>query len=133
MPLLVGSEKGVRIAYVRDEPRVALVAELTNGYTVAVVHLSFVPLVNIWQLRKIQRELRKFPGKKILIGDLNLPWGLPSKVSNWKSLVTKNTYPSWKPAIQFDYLLSENDLEVTLMEFSEMPISDHLPIGIEIH
>ena len=96
MPLLVGSEKGVRVAYVKDEPRVALVAELSNGFTVAVVHLSFVPFVNMWQLRKVQRELKKLPGKSIVIGDLNLPWGLPTKISKWKSLVAKNTYPSWK-------------------------------------
>lgn len=132
MPLLVGSEKGVRIAYVKDEPRVALVAELENGFTVAVVHLSFVPLVNIWQLRKIQRELKKLPGKKILIGDFNLPWALPTKVSNWKSLVEKKSYPSWKPAIQFDYLLSENELDCAPINFPPMEISDHLPIGVTL-
>jgi endonuclease/exonuclease/phosphatase family metal-dependent hydrolase len=80
----------------------------------------------------VQRELRKLPGKKVLIGDFNLPWNLPTKVSSWKSLTPKNTYPSWKPAIQFDYILSEDDLNTQPISFEEMPISDHLPIGVEI-
>ena len=39
-----------------DEPRVALVAELDGPeITVLATHLSFVPGVNVWQLRRVRR------------------------------------------------------------------------------
>ena len=44
LPLLVAGDKRPRMIYVSDEPRLALVAELENGSTVATTHLSFVPV-----------------------------------------------------------------------------------------
>jgi endonuclease/exonuclease/phosphatase family metal-dependent hydrolase len=46
----------------------------------------------------------------------------------------QNTYPSWKPKIQFDYILSKG---VALKDVIQVPttksaISDHLPLTIEI-
>ncbi len=135
LPLAVPSKRGVGLAYVRDEPRIALVAELENGFTVAVTHLSFVPILNFLQLRKLQRELSKFPGIPLVIGDLNLPWGLPER-TGWKSLANKLTYPAWSPKIQFDYLLlRKKDLSrvsIKPLAIKELGVSDHLPIGVEI-
>lgn len=139
LPLAFPSEKGIRLQYVKDEPRIAIAAELENGYTIAVTHLSFVPGVNIYQLRKVQRWLSKMPGKHILMGDLNLPFDIPTKVSRWRSLQTKNTYPSWGAKIQFDYLLSDNldlsrvkSLEINNLDLTGNLVSDHLPIAVEI-
>jgi endonuclease/exonuclease/phosphatase family metal-dependent hydrolase len=132
LPLLVGSERGLRLAYVKDEPRVALIAELENGFTVANTHLSFVPGVNIWQLRKIRKYLTGLPGEKILLGDLNLGWGLPAKVTGWSSLAAKLTYPSWKPAIQFDYILAERPLAAQPIALADPGLSYHLPVAVEI-
>ena len=135
LPLPVPSKRGMRLIYVRDEPRIALVAELENGFTVAVTHLSFVPIVNFLQLKKLQRKLKKIPGIPIIIGDLNLPWNLPQQ-GGWKSLSTKLTYPSWSPKIQFDYILMRaNDLINVVVEpllIKELGVSDHVPIGVEI-
>jgi endonuclease/exonuclease/phosphatase family metal-dependent hydrolase len=133
LPLLVGSNKGTRIAYVKDEPRVALIAELNNGYTVAVTHLSFVPFVNYYQLRKLQRFMGKLPGKKVIIGDLNLPFAIPHKWTPWQSLVPQNTYPSWKPAVQFDYILAPEATAGSAIELAPTGLSDHLPIGFDFH
>ena len=129
--------KSVRFIYVRDEPRVALVAELENGYTVVVTHLSFVPFVNFFQLIKIKRWLKKLPGEKIIVGDLNLGWGLPVRGTHWRSLNVKNTYPAWDPKIQFDYITAHiptfGERHFTPIEIPELGMSDHLPLGVEIH
>uniref|UniRef100_UPI00404AFD36 endonuclease/exonuclease/phosphatase family protein n=1 Tax=Candidatus Nanopelagicus sp. TaxID=2518620 RepID=UPI00404AFD36 len=139
MPLLIPKDdgRGVRFIYVKDEPRVALIAELENGYTIATTHLSFVPGVNIFQLNKLTSYLKKLPGLALLTGDLNLPANLPSKLSGFKSLISQATYPSWKPKIQFDYImLRKSEIKsvssIKPMKSTATGISDHTPIGVEI-
>jgi endonuclease/exonuclease/phosphatase family metal-dependent hydrolase len=139
-PLLIpGDESGpgkMRPIYIRDEPRVALAATLANGYTVINSHLSFVPGFNFRQLRKLKRwaaELEKATDTiAIIVGDLNLPKNLPVVGSQWKSLATQATYPSWGAKIQFDYILSK-----ALVTSQHLPtvltgVSDHLPLSVEI-
>jgi endonuclease/exonuclease/phosphatase family metal-dependent hydrolase len=144
MPLVIPAEnkkgkQSIRFIYVADEPRVALAATLDCGWTVINTHLSFVPGVNYWQLRKIKRWAKKlseqYKTQALIIGDMNLPKGLPAAGSTWNSLVTQNSYPSWGAKIQFDYILSE-----TLQpdQFEVLPIvatgmSDHLPISVRIN
>jgi len=139
MPLLIPKDngKGVRFIYVKDEPRVALIAELENGYTIATTHLSFVPGVNVFQLNKLSSYLKKLPGLALLTGDLNLPANLPSKLSGFKSLISQATYPSWKPKIQFDYImLRKSELKsissIKPIKSTATGISDHTPLGVEI-
>ena len=132
MPLAVGDKKGMRLMYIKDEPRVCIIAELENGFTVATTHLSFVPFVNYFQLRKIQRFMAKLPGTHLLLGDLNLGWNLPEKLTPWRTLGIKNTYPSWKPAIQFDYIMSKEELDYSQITMEKMAISDHIPLAVEI-
>ena len=124
----------LRFIYVKDEPRYAIAAQLENGYTVVNVHLSFVPLVNLYQLWRVKRWLAKMPGKHFLIGDLNLPFDIPVKLSKWKSLVSMASYPTWQPKIQFDYILSDNTTSVAVRPIQiRSDISDHLPVTIEIN
>ena len=63
MPLLVpGGEDGrgkPKFIYVQDEPRVALVAHLENGWSIISTHLSFVPGLNVAQLKKLKRWAEK--------------------------------------------------------------------------
>lgn len=136
MPLLIpNADTGkVKAIYIKDEPRVALAAQLKNGWTVINTHLSFVPGMNIFQLAKLKNWADTFGEKVLLMGDFNLPGSIPTMGSRWKSLILQNTYPSWKPKIQFDYILSKN---VALKDVIQIPtintgISDHLPITIEI-
>jgi endonuclease/exonuclease/phosphatase family metal-dependent hydrolase len=142
LPLLVpGDETGKgkpRFLYVKDEPRLALAAVLDNGWTVINTHLSFVPLFNLIQLKKLKRWAlhlaRSTDTKVVIVGDLNLPKNLPIALSSWKSLATKNTYPSWGGKIQFDYLLVPKNQNVVAapLAFAPTGISDHLPIGVEL-
>ena len=128
----------VRPIYVADEPRVALAATLENGWTVINTHLSFVPFVNYRQLGKIKRWAKhlteEYGTQVLIIGDMNLPKGLPAVASRWNSLVTQNSYPSWGAKVQFDYILS-NTLKPE--QFEALPtvvtgMSDHLPLRIRI-
>lgn len=139
MPLLIANEKGkVAPFYVKDEPRVALAAVLDNGWTVINTHLSFVPLVNIFQLLKLTRWAKKieseYATKVILLGDFNLPWGIPVRITRWHRATQALSYPSWKPAISFDYILMREDSIKGATEFvhPQIEISDHRPISVEI-
>jgi endonuclease/exonuclease/phosphatase family metal-dependent hydrolase len=143
MPLVIPAEnkkgkQSIRFIYVADEPRVALAATLDNGWTVINTHLSFVPFVNYRQLRKIKKwaaQLSARYGTQVLIiGDMNLPKGLPAVGSQWNSLVEQNSYPSWGGKVQFDYILS-NTLKPD--QFEVLPtivtgVSDHLPVRVNI-
>ena len=144
MPLVVPTESEtsskpkIRAIYVRDEPRVALAATLQNGFTVINTHLSFIPGVNLKQLNKLKRWAQQIARETntipIILGDLNLPKGIPVIGSKWKSLVTQNTYPSWGAKIQFDYILA-NDLsgyQFTDRKTVKTGVSDHLPLRIEL-
>lgn len=132
MPLLVAGEKRPRLIYVSDEPRSALAAELENGITVATTHLSFVPGKNALQLKRLIGWLEALPGKKILTGDFNLPWGLAPRISNWRDLAPGPTYPSWKPSLEFDYIMSKeiSPDDVRPHIHGHQGISDHLASSI---
>ena len=137
LPLLIPKDNGgVRFIYVKDEPRVALTAELENGLTITTTHLSFAPVVNIYQLNRLCSSLNKLPGKQVLTGDLNMIANLPSRFSSYRSLAKQMTYPSWKAKIQFDYLMvpksSFKSYTVTPITTVKTNISDHIPIGLEL-
>ena len=137
LPLVIPNENGrVRFIYVKDEPRVALTAELENGLTITTTHLSFAPVVNIYQLNRLCTTLNRLPGKQVLIGDLNMIANLPSRFSSYKSLIKQMTYPSWKEKIQFDYIMAPKStaksITTTPINTVKTNISDHTPIGVEL-
>ena len=135
-PLLIpNTETGkAKAIYIKDEPRVALAAQLENGWTVINTHLSFVLGMNLIQLAKLKKWADTFGEKVLLMGDFNLPSAIPAIGSKWQSLYAQNTYPSWKPKIQFDYILSKGvDLkDVIQVQTTTSGISDHLPLTIKI-
>jgi endonuclease/exonuclease/phosphatase family metal-dependent hydrolase len=143
MPLVIPAEnkkgkQSVRMIYVADEPRVALAATLDNGWTVINTHLSFVPFVNYRQLRKIKKWAAELAAKHgtqaLIIGDLNLPKGLPAVGSKWNSLVEQNSYPSWGGKVQFDYILSDSlkPDQYEALATLNTGVSDHLPVRAHI-
>lgn len=126
----------IKVIYIHDEPRVAHAVHLANEITVINTHLSFVPGMNIIQLRKIHHWAKSLPGKKILVGDFNLPGKLPSTIMKWQSTVEQFTYPSWGARVQFDHILLSPEVLETCKKIEFVPpthmVSDHLPLGIEI-
>ncbi|MEJ5944900.1 endonuclease/exonuclease/phosphatase family protein [Pseudokineococcus basanitobsidens] len=93
------------VLVVPDEPRVAVAAEL-DGLTVVATHLSFAPPVAVRQLRRVRRWSAGLPGPVLLVGDLNLPDGLPSRLLRARDLVTAPTYPLPAPVRQLDHVLA---------------------------
>jgi endonuclease/exonuclease/phosphatase family metal-dependent hydrolase len=138
MPLLVPAENPktgkprARFIYVKDEPRVALAAELTNGVTVAVTHLSFVPLVNLWQLWRAKRWLARLSGTHILLGDFNIPVPALVRSKKWKSLHKAKSYPSWGAKVKFDYIIADGMNAKEITELPSSGYSDHLPLVVEL-
>lgn len=142
LPLAVPKDdgKGVRFLYVKDEPRVAVAAILANGITVIATHLSFVPLVNLFQLRRLKRWAATLPGEAVIVGDLNLPWSLPARFSDaprgkkWRSLIKEKSYPSWGAKVQFDYILTQSERLASKNVKSPKPsgFSDHLPLVVDV-
>ena len=138
MPLLVPAENPktgkprARFIYVKDEPRVALAAELANGLTVSVTHLSFVPFVNLWQLWRAKRWLSRLPGTHILLGDFNIP--IPGLVSSrkWRSLNSAKSYPSWGAKVKFDYIIANDAQAREVTDVRQSGFSDHLPLVVEL-
>ena len=144
MPLVVPTESEFstkpkfRAIYVHDEPRLAIGATLANGWTIFNTHLSFVPFKNLAQLKKLKRWAiaiaKETNTEPLILGDLNLPKNLPIVASNWNSLITQNTYPSWGAKIQFDYLLANEKTNFIVKDLGTITtgVSDHLPLRAEV-
>ncbi|MDP1712708.1 MAG: endonuclease/exonuclease/phosphatase family protein [Candidatus Nanopelagicaceae bacterium] len=124
--------------YVRDHPRSALAAELENGWLIINTHLSFVPVFNYLQLQKVKRWVKSLPvtdkTKIIIMGDLNLPYSIVVRGLHWNSLVTEQTFPTWKPKVQIDYFLSQKISPEDVVHVPSMltGVSDHLPLTVEL-
>ena len=129
----------------RDEPRVALVAELADGerrLSVAGTHLSFVPGPNLRQLRALQRHLDERGGPRLLLGDLNLWWPAVRLLSlpGWRPLVHGGTFRnrppgSSAPLVQLDHVLAAgagHTLEVRGSQIVSGPASDHRAVVVEL-
>ena len=130
------SRPKMKVIYIHDEPRVAHAVQLDNGITIINTHLSFVPGMNIFQLRKIRHWAMELPGEKILVGDLNLPGRIPGKIMKWRSGAEQFTYPSWGARLQFDHILISGEKIRSFRKIDFAPsqhmVSDHLPLGVEI-
>jgi endonuclease/exonuclease/phosphatase family metal-dependent hydrolase len=109
-PLLIPS-RPPRLLWTEEEPRGALAAVLTRPHlVVGCTHLSFVPGVNIGQLRRVRAWLAGIAeaadAPLVLLGDLNLPGGLPGRLTGWTPLVRGASYPSPAPRVQIDHVLA---------------------------
>jgi endonuclease/exonuclease/phosphatase family metal-dependent hydrolase len=129
----------------RDEPRVAVVAELADGgrrLTVAGTHLSFVPGPNLGQLRALQRHLDELGGPRLLLGDLNLWWPAVRLLSRpgWRPLVRGGTFRnrppgSSAPLVQLDHVLVAGAGTTLLRRGANIvsgPASDHRAVLVEL-
>jgi endonuclease/exonuclease/phosphatase family metal-dependent hydrolase len=100
--------------------------------TVIATHLSFVPGVNVRQLRAIVRWAESWPTPRLLLGDLNLPGRLPAWASGWSQMARRATYPSWKPRVQFDHVMAHpaDAVVVSSARSPRLPVSDHNPLVV---
>ena len=131
--MLPGTKK---VIWLTDEPRVCLAAVIESPLgliTVATTHLSFVPVWNGVQLRKVCGWLDQLPGPRILLGDLNMPPPFPATLSRWASLAKVPTYPSTGPKIQLDHVLASGAVGlVRSVDTPLLPLSDHRALVVTL-
>jgi endonuclease/exonuclease/phosphatase family metal-dependent hydrolase len=124
-----------RVVWIPDEPRAAVVAVLAEPrMTVAATHLSFVPGMNVLQLRRLRAVLSGLPGPRVLLGDLNLPGGLPARLLRWRPLATGPTFPAPAPRLQIDHALVDAlpaGTRVTPL-ITQLPVSDHRAVTVDL-
>jgi endonuclease/exonuclease/phosphatase family metal-dependent hydrolase len=135
VPMLVG--RPLRPAVVRDEPRVAIAAEVAadaGTLTVATTHLSFVPGWNLLQLRRLVRTLgcEVGPGPLVLTGDLNTGARRAAWVSGLTGLAAGRTFPAPEPRTQLDHLLGRG-VRASDGAVHHLPVSDHRALGVTLH
>jgi len=119
-----------------DEPRVVLAARVAapgGELTVACTHLSFVPGWNGYHLGLTLRALRRLPGPRVLLGDLNLPGALVRLVPGWRALAHRATYPAPAPRVQFDHVLADRVPAAPVRVWCpRLPVSDHRPLVVRL-
>jgi endonuclease/exonuclease/phosphatase family metal-dependent hydrolase len=124
------------VIWLQDEPRVGLAAVVqtpVGELTIATTHLSFVPVWNGVQLRRLIAGLGRLPGPRVLLGDLNMPPPFPQVLSGWRSLARTATYPAWEPRIQLDHVLASGSLPpVVSVQAPQLAVSDHRPLLVEL-
>ena len=125
-----------QLVWLQDEPRVGLAAVVdgpAGPMTVATTHLSFVPVWNGVQLRRLTAALAELPGPRVLLGDLNMPGPVPRALTRWRPLARVATYPAWEPRLQLDHVLASGRLPaVTAVETPALPLSDHRALLVEL-
>lgn len=137
-PVAVPGGRG-RFIWLRDEPRVGLVAVIdgpAGDLAVATTHLSFVPGWNALQLLRLTRALAPLAPAAILGGDLNLP-GPPVRMlagaGGWRPLIRSATFPGARPSMQIDHVLARGDVgTVTATSTRALALSDHLAVTVDL-
>jgi endonuclease/exonuclease/phosphatase family metal-dependent hydrolase len=121
--------------WVRDEPRVAVAADVTTprgGFTVATTHLSFVPRWNRHQLLRLVEALEQRRRPLLLTGDLNMDADTAARVSGLRPLAEHPTFPASKPAEQLDHVLADGEVPAIVSRSVRLPISDHCALYVEL-
>ncbi len=102
-----------------------------------MMHLSLSKAAQTRQLAYIQELISRYQ-HVVLMGDLNnhaeqLLTNTPLKDSNLVPLPdTAHSFPSWRPERALDHILVSPSLEIRKSEVVSYPMSDHLPIAMDI-
>lgn len=113
---------------VRDEPRVAIVAEVRapiGRINVVTTHLSFLSPWNRVQLRRLLRDLGSGPWPVVVMGDLNLGPAAARRWTGMSALAIGLTFPSDSPTRQIDHILATPGLVAAHGGALHLPMSDH--------
>jgi endonuclease/exonuclease/phosphatase family metal-dependent hydrolase len=118
----------LRPDWVRDEPRVALVADVDTPrgrLDVVSTHLSFWRPWNRVQLRRLLRGLGAGQRTTVLMGDLNMGPRPARRATGMTSLAAGATFPARSPREQIDHILATSELGPARGAAMELPMSDH--------
>jgi endonuclease/exonuclease/phosphatase family metal-dependent hydrolase len=120
---------------VRDEPRVAVAAQVetpTGCITVANTHLTFLDYWNGRQLRQLVRALGSAHRPLVLTGDLNMEPRRAERVTGMTSLARHATFPAERPDRQIDHVLADGLVTALASEARRLPLSDHLALVVDL-
>ena len=121
--------------WVRDEPRVAVAADVSTpdgDFTAVTTHLSFVPWWNRRQLRLLVRALSRRRRPLLVTGDLNMDAATAGAVSGLRPLAAHPTFPADGPREQLDHLLVDGSLEALASQAVRLPVSDHRALYVDL-
>ncbi|WP_205472361.1 endonuclease/exonuclease/phosphatase family protein [Nocardioides sp. SYSU D00038] len=121
--------------WVRDEPRVAVVAEVdtpAGRIDVVTTHLSFLRAWNGRQLRRLLRALPRSRRPRVLLGDLNMGRERAERITRMRPLATGPTFPAAGPEEQLDHILTDSSLTARHGGPQRLPMSDHLALVAEV-
>jgi endonuclease/exonuclease/phosphatase family metal-dependent hydrolase len=125
----------LRPTWIRDEPRVAVVATVQTPYgevTFVNTHLSFIPWWNGRQLHSLVRSIEHTDTPRVLMGDLNMGPTRARTLTGMRPLASHFTFPVDGPREQIDHLLVEGDLEAKDSEAVRLPLSDHRALVVDL-
>jgi len=119
--------------------RGAILAQIgsdSDAIAVVSMHLALGTRARQRQLDYI-REIVSDYRHIVLMGDMNthaedLLINSPLTALNLRAAQTDATFPSWKPQRCLDHILISPELEIANMSVLPIPISDHLPVSMDI-
>lgn len=120
---------------VRDEPRVAVAAQVDapgGCLTVVNTHLSFLTYWNRRQLRQLVTSVREARRPLVLAGDLNMGPAAATRTTGLRSLAAHRTFPAESPSLQIDHLLGDGAVREVRSEARRLPLSDHLALVVDV-
>ena len=104
---------------------------------IVMMHLALSQRARNIQLSYIKELVQEY-NHIVLMGDMNthaeqLLNESPLKNTNLQAAHWgQNTFPSWRPSRSLDHILISPSLIVHQVSVLDMPISDHLPVAVEI-
>jgi endonuclease/exonuclease/phosphatase family metal-dependent hydrolase len=119
---------------VRDEARVGLVADIATPegpLRLVAAHLSFLPLSNGRQLRRLLPSCAR-EDVAVLAGDLNLGPRRAARITGMRPLAAGRTFPAGAPARQLDHLLARGPVRSGSGGPQPLPVSDHQALVADI-
>jgi endonuclease/exonuclease/phosphatase family metal-dependent hydrolase len=134
-----------RPTWVRDEPRVAVVATVQTPYgelSVVNTHLSFIPWWHGRQLHSLVRSVEHVRRPLVLMGDLNMRPTRAQTLTGMRPLASGLTFEAHAPREQIDHVLLDGELESrgavrgrpanTSSAAVDLPLSDHRALVVDV-
>lgn len=124
-----------RPVLVRDEPRVAVAAEVETPrgeLTVVNTHLSFVDWWGRHQLRTVMKSIEG-ADPLVLLGDLNMSLARARAITALTPLAEGPTFPAHGPREQIDHVMARGDVgRVVATAAHDLPLSDHRALSVDL-